>query len=321
MKTLFITGAEGFTGRHLVEYLRRRGYDVVGGVRNRARKLAFERQYGKAMVCDVSDAINVARAIASIKPEGVIHLAGTSQPHMAETEPLIAYQSIVSGWANILDAVRRVVPRAKVLLASSCEVYGKVDGDMHPVDEDTPQSPVNTFGALKATAESIARTFFLNFHTNITIVRPFHYTGPGQSENFFFGSVAKRLAQWDNSVQGDTLQLPDLNAQRDLLHVNDVVEAYAYMLEEGRPNQAYNIAAGRTWSVREVVEQMVRTAGKNLSLSELPAADDYQGVPWYCGSNKLIAEEFGWQPRHTIEQALAELTSTFATQTADVTNN
>ena len=290
-------------------------------MRNRARKLAFERQYGKAMVCDVSDAINVARAIASVKPEGVIQLAGTSQPHMAESEPLVAYQSIVTGCANILDAVRRVVPRAKVLLASSCDVYGKVDGDVRPVDENTPLNPGNTFGALKATAESIARTFYLNFHTNITVVRPFHYTGAGQSENFFFGSVAKRLAEWDNSVHGDTLQLPDLDARRDLLHVSDVVEAYAYLLEEGRPNQAYNIAAGRTWTVREIVEQMVRTAGKTINLSELPAPDDYEGVPWYCGSNQLVADEFGWQPRHTIERALAELVGTYTTQKAGVPSN
>ena len=53
MKTLFVTGAEGFTGKHLCDCLRKRGYDVVGGVRNRARKLAFEKQAGKAIVCEV----------------------------------------------------------------------------------------------------------------------------------------------------------------------------------------------------------------------------------------------------------------------------
>jgi len=219
VKTLFVTGAEGFTGKHLVEYLGRRGYDVIGGVRNRARKLAFERQYGKALVCDVSDAINVARAVASVKPDGIIHLAGTSQPHAANAEPLAAYQSIVTGWANVVDAVRRVVPRARVLLASACEVYGNAGADGRPLNEDTPLAPTNTFGSLKATAESIARTFFLNYHTNITVVRPFHYTGTGQSEYFFFGAVAKRLAEWNSSTHGDDLQLPDLDFKRDLLHV------------------------------------------------------------------------------------------------------
>jgi GDP-4-dehydro-6-deoxy-D-mannose reductase len=318
VKSLFITGAEGFTGKHLVEYLRRRGYEVVGGVRNRARKLAFERRQGKALVCDVSDAIAVARAVASVKPDGVIHLAGTSQPHAANTEPLVAYQSIVTGWANILDAVRRIVPRARVLLASACDVYGKVEGPERPVGEDTPLNPVNTFGALKGTAESIARTFFLNYHTHITIVRPFHYTGAGQSAEFFFGSVAKRLTRWDPQTHGDTLALPDLKLKRELLHISDVVEAYAHLLEEGRPNEAYNICSGRTWTVREIVQMICRNAGHNITLSDLPTDDNSGQVEWCCGSNQKMSTEFGWQPRFTIEQAVAELVQSFQTERAQV---
>jgi len=316
VKTLFITGAEGFTGKHIVEYLRRRGYDVVGGVRNRARKLAFERQYGKALVCDVSDAITVARAIASVKPEGVIHLAGVSKPSAANAEPLIAYQSIVTGWANMLDAVRRIVPRAHVLLASACDVYGQVDGEERSTPENTALNPVNTFGALKATAESIARTFYLNYHTHITIVRPFYYTGPGQSEEFFFGAAAKTIASWNADTDGDTLQLPDLDFKRDLLHITDVVEAYACLLEEGRANEAYNICSGRNWAVRDVVTMLARAAGKNINVSDLPTEDGGGQVRWYRGSNEKMSQEFGWQPRFTIEQATAELVQSFQPQPA-----
>ena len=318
MKTLFVTGAEGFTGMHLVEYLRRRGYDVVGGVRNRARKLAYERRYGKALVCDVSDAINVARAVASIKPDGIIHLAGTTRPHVAGAEPLTAYQSIVTGWANVLDAARRSVPRAHVLLASACEVYGKVSGDERPVTEDTPLCPNNTFGSLKANAEAIARTFYLNYHTHVTIVRPFHYIGAGQSEDFFFSSVAKRLAKWNANADGNELRLPDLTSKRDVLHVMDVVEAYAYLLEEGRPNEVYNVSANRTWNVLEIVELIMRAAGRNLSICDLPTEDDAGQVEWYCGSNEKIRNEFGWQPRFTIEQATAELVKAYSPEPVTV---
>ncbi len=315
MKTLFITGAEGFTGQHLVEYLRRRGYEVVGGVRNRARKLAFERKFGKAIVCDVSDAINVARAIASVKPDGIIHLAGVSQPHVANAEPLTAYQSIVTGWANVLDAARRVVPRARILLASSCEVYGDA-GTPRPIGEDTPLNPANTFGALKATAESIAHTFFMNYHTNATIARPFHYTGPGQSDAFFFGAVARRLAEWDPAVHGDKLQLPDLGFQRDVLHVTDVVEAYAYLLEEGRPNEAYNICSGKTHTVREIVEMMARAAGRHVEIADLETndEDDEGHVSWFWGDYGKMRSEFEWEPRFTLEQAVNQLVESYMRQ-------
>ena len=177
MQTVFVTGAEGFAGSHVFELLRRSGYDAVAGVRNRARKLAYERQGCKALVCDVSDAINVARVVASVRPDAVVHLAGLAHPADAAADPLLGYQSIVTAWANILDAVRRTVPRAHVVLASACDVYGDAGRDGQPLSETTSAKPISTFGSLKRTAESIAHTFFRDYHLNITIARPFHYTG------------------------------------------------------------------------------------------------------------------------------------------------
>lgn len=308
MKTLFITGAEGFTGTHLVDYLRRRGYEVIAGVRNRARKLAFEKQNGKAIVCDVSDAINVARALAGAKPEGVIHLAGASQPHFANEEPLTAYQSIVTSWANVLDGVRRVVPRARVLLISACDVYGNAGAT--PITESTPMNPASTFGSLKATAEQVAHTFFNSYHTNLTLVRPFHYTGANQPEQFYFGAVARRLTHWQPS-DGDTLSLPDLECKRDLLHIDDVVEALGVLLEEGRPNEAYNVCSGKTTTVRELVNRMIAAAGRTLRLESL-ATDAPPQVPVLCGSYGKLEELSGWRPLKNAEQAVTDLVRSHA---------
>ena len=216
MKTAFVTGAEGFAGRRLFDHLRHTGQNVVAGVRNRARKLAVERAGGQALVCDVSDPIGVARAIASVKPDVIYHLAGTSRPSDATDAPLTAYQSIVSGGANVLDAARRAVPRAKVVLASACDVYGAACRDGAPVSEDTPLQPVNTFGSFKAAAESIAETFYTSYHLDITIARPFHAIGPSLPERFFFGSVARRLLAWDAQREGNRFELPDLDCKRDL---------------------------------------------------------------------------------------------------------
>jgi len=305
VKTIFVTGAEGFTGCRLVQHLSRNGYQVVGGVRNRARKLAFEKKFGKALVCDVSDAIHVARVVASVKPDGIIHLAGLSRPHRADQEPLEAYQSIVTGWANLLDAVRRIVPRARVLLVSACEVYGRAGDSGQPLREDTPLKPANTFGALKATAESIARTFFNNFHLNLSIARPFHYTGPGQSDDFFYSAVARRVAAWQQGEGGATQTLPDLDCRRELLHVDDVVEAYRRLLENGRPNETYNVCTGTARTVREYCQILCQAITKPMTIEDEPTAD--QPVKCYCGDPGRINEHTGWKATHTSEQALLDL--------------
>jgi GDP-4-dehydro-6-deoxy-D-mannose reductase len=278
-------------------------------VRNRARKLAHERRFGRAQVCDVSDAINVARAIASATPDAVIHLAGVTRPAEASAAPLAAYQSIVSAWANVLDAVRRVVPRAKVLLVSACEVYGNSGRDGKPMNETTPPDPINTFGSLKAAAESIAQAFHRNYHLDVTIARPFHYTGAGQPEQFFFGAVAKRIAEWDASTQGNTLSLPDLSCQRDMLHVQDVVEAYEHLIEDGKPNEIYNICSGSATSVRRIVETMVQASGKSIQVSEMSTDNEGQ-IHALCGDNSRM-RQLGWQATRTLEQAIRELVRGF----------
>ncbi|RMF83699.1 MAG: NAD-dependent epimerase/dehydratase family protein [Planctomycetota bacterium] len=318
VKTLFITGAEGFTGSHLVPYLQGKGYEVVGGVRNRARKLAFEKTHGRALVCDVSDAINVARAIASVKPEAVIHLAGEAKPHFANAEPLEAYQSIVTAWANVLDGVRRVTPRARVLLVSACDVYGRTGDDGQLLSEDATLDPVNTFGSLKATAESLAHTFYNNYHLNVTIARPFHFTGAGQSPEFFYASVARRLANWNPGQDGDTFELPDLGCRRELLHVQDVVEGLTVLLESGRPDAVYNVCSGKALTVRQLCETLVQMAGRSVTLRDLPADSEHQ-VRCYCGSGARMEQEFGWRPTRSTETALDELLKSFAPQPAPVT--
>jgi GDP-4-dehydro-6-deoxy-D-mannose reductase len=317
VKTIFVTGAEGFAGSRLVRHLSQHGYEVVGGVRNRARKLAFEKQSGKALVCDVSDAIHVARVIASVKPDGLVHLAGLSRPHRARQEPLEAYQSIVTAWANVLDAVRRVTPRARVLLVSSCEVYGHSGDNGQPLAEDAPLRPANAFGALKATGESIAQTFFKNFHLNLSIARPFHYTGPGQSADFFFGALARRIVTCEQGEGQSVVSLPDLDCRRELLHVDDVVEAYRALLDQGQPNEVYNVSSGQTRTVRELCQTLTSASGTSLTIQ--PEQTHDQPVTCYCGDGGKIQEHAGWRPTRTPEQALRDLLQSWKRQQTEVT--
>ena len=317
MQTIFVTGADGYAGSLLTQQLRQHGYSVVAGVRNRARKLTYERKQGKALVCDVGDAINVARAIASIKPDGIIHLAGCSHPAFAADQPLEAYQSIVTGWANMLDAARRFIPRARILLISACDVYGQADSGGQPLREDTPPEPVSTFGSLKMTAEWIAHTFFERYHLNLTIARPFHYTGPGQPDNFFYGAVARRLAQWDANSDGQELALPDLSCRRDLLHIQDVIDAYERLLQDGKPNEVYNVCSGQARTCQEIVELMAQAARLPIRIADKSMSeDDEVVVENYCGDNSKLRNELNWQPTHTIDGALQELIRSCQNKTA-----
>lgn len=314
MRRVFVTGAEGFVGKHLVQYLRQSGYEVVAGVRNRARKLAYERQQVAAIVCDITDSITVARAIASVRPDSVLHLAGMSRPALAADEPLEAYQSIVTAWANVLDAVRRTVPRARVLLISAADVYGNAGRDGRRLNETTPSAPVSTFGSLKATAESIAGTYFRDYHLNLTIARPFGYTGPGQGQHFFLGAIAQRLARSNGDPPNAELELPDLSCRRDWLHVEDVVVAYEALLRAGRPNEVYNVCSGEAVPCRDIIQAMLQKSGCEYQLTESPLPEDDVHVPVLCGDNTKLRVELDWEPRRTVYDAVDELVTSYRTQ-------
>ncbi len=310
MRTVLITGAEGFAGSHVLTHLRNRGYEAVAGVRNRARKLTLERQNIRALVCDVTDAINVARVVASVRPDGIIHLAGIARPADAADEPLLAYQSIVTAWANILDAVRRSVPRARLVLASACDVYGDAGRDGGALSEERSPQPVSTFGSLKRTAENIAHTFYRDYHLNVTIARPFHYLGAHQPTRFFFGAVAQQLASWEASASGRELALPDLSCQRDLLHVQDVAAAYTRLLEDGRPNEIYNICSGQAYTCRQIVEAIATEFGLRVQLREQATESDGQ-IQALRGDNRKLREELHWEPTHSVQDAVRDLVASY----------
>lgn len=305
MQTVLITGAEGFAGTHLLTHLRQQGREVVAGVRNRARKLSYERQGVRSLVCDVADAINVARVVAGVRPDGIVHLAGPSRPADAAADPLLAYQSIVSAWANVLDAVRRTVPRARILLVSAADVYGRAgDG---PLVETTPPRPTTTFGSLKHSAEAIAATFFRDYHLNLTVARPFTCAGPGQSPRSYFGAVAWRLAEFESQAGTAELWLPDLDCRRDVLHVQDAVAAYARLLTDGRPNEVYNVCSGEAVACRDLVLSMAAERGVAVELRELPAEAAEPQTACLVGDNRKLRAELGWAAARTATDAVREL--------------
>lgn len=194
-----------------------------------------------------------------------------------------------------------------MVLASACEVYGDAGADGRPLGEATPPQPITTFGSLKRAAETIADTFYRDYRLNVTIARPFHYTGPGQSDRFFFGAVARRLAEWDPAADGSELHLPDLSCRRELLHVEDVVAAYERLLADGRPNETYNICSGQAQTCREIVEAMIGELGRDIRLSEVAAGDGDVQIPVLRGDNTKIRDELNWAPTRSAQDAVRDL--------------
>jgi nucleoside-diphosphate-sugar epimerase len=192
---------------------------------------------------DLGETERIAAWLEAIQPTHVVHLAALS--HVVGP-PLPFYQVNVLGTESLLKALSlaRVRPE-KVVLASSANIYGQTRAS--PIAEDEPPLPANHYAASKAAMEWVARQWFDRMP--ITVVRPFNYTGPGQSESFVY---AKLAAAFHRRIP--VLKLGNLQVGRDLSDISFVVEAYRRLLTSNAASNVLNICSGRSVSISDALD-------------------------------------------------------------------
>jgi GDP-4-dehydro-6-deoxy-D-mannose reductase len=278
---ILVTGADGFVGRHLLKEL---GEDGVAGR------------------VDVLDGGAVTAELEAVKPRAVVHLAALSSVSESWEETVPLWRTNVLGTVRILEAVRSSAPAARVLLASSGEIYGRAA--TLPVTEDAPVAPLSPYAASKAAAELAAGQAALA-GTDVVVARSFPHLGPGQDERFAVGSWTKQIARLE-AEGGGTLLVGDLSAERDLTDVRDVCRAYRLLLERDVPAGTYNVASGRTVPMRRVVELLADLAGVPVEVTQDEGRLRPVDIPKLSGNPAKLRDATGWKPEIPLERTLSD---------------
>ena len=294
MRTL-ITGAAGFVGPHLSRALRARGDEVIGISDHPGTDIEH--------VCDLRDAPAVDAVVSAAAPDAVVHLAGLSSVADCAKDPAKAFSVNTQGTYNLLLAVQKASPRAKVLFVSSGEVYG-ASASAVPLDESVVPEPVNVYGATKRAAEVLALQL-ARTGLQVVVVRAFNHVGAGQTPTFVLPSFARQLAAVPRGAKV-VLEVGNLAAVRDFSHVDDVVDAYALLLDRGANGQLYNVGSGSGRSIDQMLQVLVKLSGRDADVRVDPKRLRPIEIPTLIGNaGKLKA--LGWAPRRTIDQALGEI--------------
>jgi GDP-4-dehydro-6-deoxy-D-mannose reductase len=278
---ILVTGADGFVGRHLLKEL---GEDGVAGK------------------VDVLDGDGLTAELAAVGPRAVVHLAGLSSVSESWEETVPLWRTNVLGTVQLLEAVRNAVPAARVLLASSGEVYGRAT--TLPVTEDAPVAPLSPYAASKAAAELAAGQAALA-GMDVVVARSFPHIGPGQDERFAVGSWTKQIARLE-AEGGGTLLVGDLSAERDLTDVRDVCRAYRLLLDRAVPAGTYNVASGRAVPLRGVVELLVELAGVPIEVAQDETRLRPVDIPELSGDPGRLRAATGWEPEIPLERTLSD---------------
>lgn len=289
--TLLITGAAGFTGRHLIAAANQKGYRCIALAQQKGKKVPGASD---TLTADLLDPAMLEQTILEVKPDFIVHLAAISFVAHGNTAEI--YQVNQLGTINLLDAVRKSVPDIKkILIASSANIYGNTT-DL-PITEVTPPAPVNHYGMSKVTMEMATQLYC---DLPIVMTRPFNYTGCGQSPNFLIPKIVNAF-----KANKRKIELGNLDISRDFSDVRDVVAAYLRLLETDNAALAYNICSGTATSLLSVIETLNSLAGYDIKVSINPDFVRSDEIKMLYGSPALLEAAVGNYRKFALIDTLA----------------
>jgi len=249
---VLVTGATGFVGGRLLERLSEtKGYDLYSLQRYVTGRYVLGADRGvKVVFCDLRDQFAVRCAVREVQPEVVIHLASISPVSYSYDHPNEVVDTNLSGTINLAESCLREVPHLKhFLFASTSETFG--NGPL-PKREDTPQAPNSPYSVSKHAAEKYVLYMWDAYKFPVTVLRPFNTYGRRDNTHFL---VERMLVQM---LQGGDVRLGDPTPERDLLFIDDHVNAYLACLvkPEASIGQAFNFCTGEKMTVLSLAEKL-----------------------------------------------------------------
>lgn len=309
MKCL-ITGITGFAGSHLAEYLLARGdCEVHGTVRWRSRmdNIAHITNRLSLHHCDIRDPLALTEVIRKIQPDRIYHLAAQSFVPMSWLAPSETLATNILGQTNLFEAVRAYCPAVRIQIACSSEEYGLVLPQETPIKETNPLRPLSPYGVSKVAQDMMGYQYHQSYGLHIVRTRGFNHTGPRRGEVFVTSNFAKQIAEIEKGKREPVVYVGNLDAVRDFTDVRDTVAAYYLALEKGVPGEVYNVATGRGYRIREVLDMLLGMSGAKIRVEQDKSRLRPSDVELLVGSSEKLRQATGWEPRFSFDQTLRDL--------------
>lgn len=302
--SIWVTGANGFIGRHLVRELAALGHAVHGlghGALDPANASAFGLQ---TWINGEVDAANLnALAAAHGVPSQVFHLAGGSSVGLSIERPFEDFSRTVTSTARLLEWLRSFAPKSVLIVASSAAVYGA--DHVGPIPESAALAPMSPYGQHKLMMEQLCRSYAQSFGIRCVVVRLFSVYGPNLRKQLLW-DVCSRLKTEERS-----LTLGGIGTEiRDWTDVRDVIRLLTRAPEVAQDSfRVINGGSGRGASVATIAEGLIKHWGSSTVVR-------YSGVSRPGDPVSLLADDgcvremsFDW--RIPLERGLADYVKWF----------
>ena len=302
---VLVTGANGFVGRSVIRRLLDRGDRVVAAVGPGAAGGPADKKLTTVSL-DLTNDVSVRGCFAE-PVDAVIHLAAIALSRAADRDPAMAWTINAEGTAKLtaalVEAARRWKTQPLFLLASTADLYAWQQRAINEKDCVQPSTP---YGWSKLGAELAVEQAVRCGGMKAIVARPFPHSGAGQDESFWIPARCKLLREMKRNDWA-VVPVGDLTAVRDYLHVDDVADAYALLLERGTPGEVYNLASGREVTLDEIhtrIEQLLDISPKReIDGSQVRK----EARPYLVGDSGKLRAATGWQARRSLDDILRDV--------------
>ncbi len=304
-KRVFVTGAGGFIGSHLVEALLNEGATVRGLCRYTSTgKTGFLSPHSHLEVSfvDVKDRGFIRREVGEFQPDVIFHLAALIGIPYSYDAPQSYLDVNVGGAMGILEAASaHLLNYATVVMTSTSEVYGSAL--YTPIDEDHPLQAQSPYAASKIASDKLAESYHKAFGLPVVTVRPFNTFGPRQSARAVIPTIIHQL------LTQDKLTLGSVSPKRDMLYVADTVRGFLMAGDDERwVGKTVNLGTGVSHSIGHIAETLMTLCEKHVPIittSERVRPENSEVKELLADYS--LARSLGWEPKTMFVQGLDEV--------------
>lgn len=307
---VLITGVTGFAGSHLCDLLlTKEDVEIFGVKRWRSQTENIEHLHSKITLLegDIRDSTSMREILKEVRPDRIFHLAAQSFVLTSWKLPMEVLETNIMGQLNLLEGVRSLGLDPLIHIAGSSEEYGLVQPEDIPVKEETPLRPLSPYGVSKVVQDLLGFQYFKSYGMRIIRTRGFNHTGPRRGSVFVTSDFAHQISLIEKKRIKPVIRVGNLEAVRDFTDVRDMMRGYWLALEKGEPGEVYNIASGKGFKIREVLDCLLKLSGVEVKIEEDPEKMRPSDVPILIGDSHKFREKSGWRPEIPFEKTLRDI--------------
>ena len=306
-KKCLITGITGSGGSYLAEHIlsKNNKIKIFGIYRSAGNKNLLKSKRIKLLKGNLCNFSKTQKIIKKVNPDLIFHLASTANVRESFDFPRKTIENNNAVTLNLLEVIRLNKINPLIVICSTSEVYGKVSKKDIPIKETKNINPVNPYSVSKAFQDLLSQSYFKSYGLKIIITRMFSYTNARRND-LFQTAFANQIANIERGKKKILIH-GNLNSVRNIIDINDAMEAYWLAAKRGKIGEIYNISGKKVITVGNYLKEL-----KKLSYVKIKSKIDKKllrpvDVTLQIANTKKFVRDTHWSPKISFKKSMKNL--------------